>query len=132
MDDQLFIDQILENESLTGDLEDGPAAQLLRWGTRQVSGLVKGLDDEELANAKVNALMAVMRQVARMSVRCYGAAAGELATELGRLLESHALAFDSTGQASADEVANAAAVLAELPPDRAMTFLLHWLDTRKG
>ncbi len=132
MDDQLFIDQILENESLTGGLEDGPAAQLLRWGTQQVSGLVKGLDDEESAGAKVNALMAVMRQVARIAGSCNAAAADDLATELGRLLESRAVAFGSISPATADELTNAAAVLTELPPDRAMSFLLHWLDARRG
>ena len=129
MDFQLYIEQILEDESLTSDLEDEPAAQLLRWGTGQVSALVKGLDDEEAA-ARVSALTALMRQVTRIARRGAGAAADDLATQLGRLLESRALAFGSAGPATAGEAAKAAAVLTELPPDRAVTFLLHWLDAR--
>jgi len=128
---QLFVDQILENESLTSGLEDGPAAQLLRWGTGQVSALVKGLDDEESA-ARVNALMALMRQVTRIAGSCAGAAVDDLATQLGRLLERRALAFGSGGLATRDDIAQAAAVLTELPTDEAVTFLLDWLNTRRG
>ncbi len=95
MDNQLFIDRILENESLTSDLEDGPASQLLRWGIQQVSALVSGLDDEEWAGVKVDALMALMGQVNRMASSCAGAAADDLARGLGGLLESRALVFGS-------------------------------------
>ena len=132
MDPQIFIDRILENESLTSDLEDGPASRLLQWGTGQVRALVEGLDDQESAGAKVNALMAVMRQVTRTANNCAGAATDDLADELGRLLERHAEAFGSSARATPGEVAQAAARLTELPPDGAVTFLLEWLNKRKS
>ncbi len=128
MDYQLLIDRILENESLTGDLEDGPAEQLLRWGIQQVRVLVSEVDDEESAGAKVNALLALMRHVTRLANSCSGAHVSALAEQLGRLLESRALAFGSDSPATEEEVVKAAALLREMPPDRAMVFLLDWLN----
>jgi len=132
MDHQIFIDRILENESLAGDLEDAPAEQLLRWGTGQVRALVQELSDAELAGAKVNELMATMRQVNRTASSCAGASADDLAAQLGRLLERHAQAVGGSGLATADDLAKAAAALRDLAPDQAVAFLLEWLDARKG
>ncbi len=128
MDRELLVDRILENESLTSDLEDGPAAQLLQWGTHQVGALVSELEDEASAGAKVDALMALMRQVARIANRCAGADVGALAKQLDHLLESCAPAFGSDSPATVDEVVKAAALLRELPPGKAVAFLLDWLN----
>ncbi len=89
---------------------------------------VSELDDEESAGAKVDALMALMRQMTRVANSCAGAHVSALAEQLGRLLESRALAFGSDSPATEDEVVKAAALLRELPPDRAVAFLLDWLN----
>ena len=130
MDHQVFVERILENESLTGDLEDGPAARLLRWGTGQVRALVQELDDEEAAGARANALMALMRQVNKTASTSAGATAEDLAEALHRLRERHAAAFGPARDMSAAEVEAAAAALAALSPDQAVTFLLEWLTAK--
>lgn len=63
MEEQLAIDRILETENLTDGLEDDDANWLLDWGIGQVHGLINGIEDDDLAGAKVNALMAVMRRL---------------------------------------------------------------------
>ena len=132
MDPQIFVERILENENLTGDLEDGPAAQLLKWGTGQVAALVRDLQDEEAAGAKVNALMALIRQVNRTAGNSAGAAAEDLVGELERLLDRHAQALGGARPAEAAEMQAAAAALAALTPDQAVAFLLDWLNPKKA
>jgi hypothetical protein len=127
MDHQIFIDRLLENENLTGDLEDAPAVRLLKWGTGLVPGLIQALEDEEAAGTKVNALMALMRQVNRTAANSAGAPAEDLAADLGRLVEHRAAVFGNEWQASAAEIEAAATALAALAPDQAVTFLLEWL-----
>jgi hypothetical protein len=130
MEHQIFVDRLLENENLTGDLEDGPAKKLLAWGTEQVPGLVQALEDEEVAGTKVVALMGLMRQVNRTAANCAGASPEDLAEELGRLLEKRAQVYEDAWQAGATEVEAAAAALAALTPDQAVTFLIEWLKVR--
>jgi hypothetical protein len=132
MDHQTFVERILENENLTGDLEDGPASQLLQWGTSQVRAVVQGLEDEEAAGVKVKALMALMRQVNRTAGTSAGSAAEDLAADLERLLEHHARAFEQARRASAAEIEAAAATLGAMSPDQAVPFLLEWLNAREG
>jgi hypothetical protein len=127
---QIFVERILENESLTGDLEDGPAARLLQWGTGHVRALVEALDDEAVAGTRVNALMALMRQVNRTAGNSAEAATPDLVADLARLLERHAAAFGNTRPASVAEVETAAIALTSLPPDQAVSYLLEWLDAR--
>ncbi len=93
-----------------------------------MSALVGGQDDEESAGAKVDALMTLMRQVTRTAIGCAGADAGVLASQLGGLLESHALVSERHSPATEDELAKAAGLLSKLPPDRAVAFLLDWLN----
>ena len=132
MDEQIFIERILENESLTGDLEDEPATRLLQWGTRQVRPLVQDLDDEELAGAKVNTLMAVLRRLNRLAANGATTPAADLAADLRQLVELYAEAFDRARTLSPADLetaaAEAAATLAALPPIPALDFLLDWLN----
>jgi hypothetical protein len=63
VEEQIAIDRILETENLTDGLEDDDASWLLDWGIAQVHGLISGIEDDDFAGAKVNALMAVMRRL---------------------------------------------------------------------
>jgi hypothetical protein len=132
MDHQIFIERILENESLTGDLEDDPAARLLQWGTGQVPALVEGLDDEEAAGDRVNALMALMRQLGRTAANGLGAEAADLASELPGLLEHYTQVFGPVRETQAAELEVAAVELSMLPADQAVSFLLEWLSEKRG
>ena len=130
MDHQVFVERILENEGLTGDLEDGPAARLLQWGTGQVQGLVQDLADEEAAGDKVNGLVALMRQVTRTASRSLGAANSDLIEDLGQLRERYGQVFGPVRPASSGEIEAAATALAALSPEQAVTFVLDWLTTK--
>ena len=63
MDPQTAMDMIAQAATLTDHLDTQAAEWLLRWAGDQVSGLLESVVDEELAQGKLNALMAVMRKL---------------------------------------------------------------------
>ena len=133
MDEQVYIDRILEAENLTDNLEDEPANVLLQWGTSRARSAIQGLDDEEQAGQRVNALMAVMRQINRVVGNATSAPIDDTIADLEKLVELYAPARHTTGDASpapAADPANlhmVASKLAGSPPREALLFLLDWL-----
>ncbi|MCP4541198.1 MAG: hypothetical protein GY832_29040 [Chloroflexi bacterium] len=67
----LVVEGILENESLTSDLDDAAAQVLLDWGTacvKMIAQSTAGLDDveaEEIMSPRLRATRRLMRQVNR-------------------------------------------------------------------
>jgi hypothetical protein len=67
LDEQIAIERILEIDSLTDELGDDEANYLLEWASAHAPALIKGLADDDVAGEKVNALIAVLRQVNTMA-----------------------------------------------------------------
>lgn len=63
MDNQRYIDHILETESLTDALNDDNANWLLNWGIARLDAVLQGVTDRETADRRATALMAVMRKM---------------------------------------------------------------------
>ena len=127
IDEQALIERILEAENLTDNLEDEPAAQLLKWGTGQAGQLVKNVDDEEAAGKIITALMAVMRQINRLAGDVEAASVEDLAGGLGRLAKLHKQAFGYAPDTSAATLKATAKALAKITPAQAVPLVLEWL-----
>jgi len=127
MDAKVFIERLLENENLTAELMDEDANWLLNWGSSQVKQLVQDIEDEEAAGTRVNALMAVMRQVNQLVGQLDALETADLAAELGKLVKSHAKAFGGSHKVGADERTAAAAKLGSMTSSQALQFLVEWL-----
>ena len=138
MDEQVYIDRIHEAENLTDNLEDEPANVLLQWGTSRVRSAIQGLDNEEQAGQRVNALMAVMRQINRVVGNATSAPIDDTIADLKKLLELYASTTHTTGDASpapAADPANLQSVasrLANSPPREALLFLLDWVASNSA
>jgi len=127
MDDKVFIERLLENENLTAELMDEDANWLLNWGSSQVKRLVQDIEDEEAAGTRVNALMAVMRQVNQLVGQFDGLEAADLAAELGKLVKAYTKAFGGSRKVGVAERTAAAAQLGAMTSSQALQFLVEWL-----
>jgi hypothetical protein len=126
MDKQIFIDRILETENLTDELEDSEADWLLNWGISKLDYVLEGIEDEEIAAEKVQALMKALRKVNRMIGSRADQEPEELAEELSALNDLFANAFDRDLIASEQECLSAARRLGYMAPAQAVEFLTRW------
>ncbi len=67
---QLAVESILENESLTADIDDDAANELIQWGTDcaekivKSSSVLKNIDDiDNMVNKRLKAVRKMMRQI---------------------------------------------------------------------
>ncbi len=116
MDKERYTERILETENLTDELEDADANWLLDWGTARLDTVLQGVKDEETAGNRVNALMAVMRKINRITGGYASQSPQALAEDLAALRDLFAAAFGpqaasagASAKASAKAWANAAA-----------------------
>ena len=123
LDERIFVDRILENENLTSSLMDEDANWLLKWGTGQVKGLVQGLGDIDVAGEKVNALMAVMREMNRLVGEGNWPPVDEIVPELETLAELSAQAFGMPRAVSTTDWQAVANQLVQMTPPQALQFL---------
>ncbi len=93
MDIDRYKERILETENLTDELEDDEANWLLDWGVARLDDVLGDIDDEEAAGNQVNALMAVIRKVNRITGSYSDKDPESLAQELIALAELHRQAF---------------------------------------
>ena len=131
MEKRRFVERILETENLTDQLEDAEANLLLEWGTAQLDGILQGIEDEEAAGARVNALMAVMRKINRILGSREDTAAEDLEADLLALsgLLTSAFGITDSGKVNAldkVEINRAVAQLPGLPARQALEFLMGW------
>jgi len=127
MEKELFIERMLGVENLTDELEDEPADWLLKWGIARLDQVLKPAgEDPEAAGGRVNALMAVMRKINRMTGARQQADAESLAADFAALDGLFAAAFESGRSPSESECRAAAAHLAQLDPQPALEFLTGW------
>ncbi len=107
MDKERFKERILETENLTDELEDADANWLLDWGTARLDTVLRGVKDEETAGNRVNALMAVMRKINRITGSYAGQSPEALAEDLAALRDLFAAAFGPPAGAAAGATTNA-------------------------
>jgi hypothetical protein len=124
MDKQAAIDRILETENLTDGLEDDDAKWLLDWGIGFLPALIGELEDEDAAGAKVNELMAVMRQINQIVADRNAASPEDLADAVVALAEAHARAFGGNRPLKPEDPSKLAALLAAQPSRQAMLALI--------
>ena len=122
IDRQILIERLLENENLTGDLEDTEAEWLLKWGIRQVEPLIRACDGPETAGERVNELMAVMHKVNRIVADRIAYTPEQLADDLAMLADTYSRALGSDRQ-GVDFTSNAGQ-LTNLAPGEALPFLV--------
>ncbi len=126
MDKARYVERILEAENLTDELEDAQANWLLDWGIGQLDGLLVDITDEELAGARVNALMAVMRKINRLAGSRQRHNPAELAADFATLADLWARARDRQPSATPAECEAAALHFAHLPLEEALKFAVDW------
>jgi hypothetical protein len=124
MDKQAAIDRILETENLTDGLEDDDAKWLLDWGIGFLPALIGELEDEDAAGAKVNELMAVMRQINQIVADRNATSPEDLADAVVALAEAHARAFGGNRPLKPEDPSKLAALLAAQPSRQAMLALI--------
>ena len=129
MDEQVFIDRILEAENLTDNLEDETASLLLKWGVSRARAAVPAQPDEDQAGEWVNALMKVMRRINHIIGDAGSAAVEDIQADLEQVLELYqpldAAAKDVTSAPAGLEAV--AATIAQAPPQQGLLALLNWL-----
>ncbi len=119
MDKERFTERILETENLTDELEDTDANWLLDWGITRLDLVLKGAKDDETAGSRVNALMAVMRKINRITGSYSGQSPQMLAGDLSALHDLFVAAFgpqDIAANARSNAGANASAGAANATP----------------
>jgi hypothetical protein len=126
MDQQRFIERILETENLTAELEDAEANWLLNWGISQLDAVLQKTSDSEVAGARVNALMAVMRKINRLTAARQNKSAEALAAELSALAELFGMAFHCTTKVDPASLPGAVTALPGLSARQAVEFLAAW------
>src|SRR5437016_5998938 len=102
MNEQAYIDRILEAENLTDNLQDEPANLLLHWGTSRVRSSLKDVADDEQAGQRVNAIMAVMRQINRIVGNAASTPMNDSINDLKKLVKLYTRATGASPTPAAD------------------------------
>src|SRR5450631_495885 len=119
MDPQRAKERILENENLTDNLDDEAADWLLNWGIGHLNGLVGSIQDEDSAGEKINALMAVMRQLNRIGgiLSSVGQVQPDkIETAVREFFASYRLIFPKPGPVKTETIHAAAIAVARMQP----------------
>jgi hypothetical protein len=124
LDPQPYLDRMLENENLTGDLKDEDAQWLLDWGAQQVKAMAAETSDPEALSQKAGALTRFMHSLSRLG----GSLPYLEPAKLPLLAESYAEAFGASRAADQAECIAAAARASQMEPGDALGFLLRWVQ----
>jgi hypothetical protein len=123
IDQQIFIDRMLETENLTDALEDEQANFLLNWGVAQLKQKLGEIEGNEAAGEYTNALMGFMRSLNQI--------AGDLENvqpeRLVQLAERRRKAFGTGQEVAAEASVEVAARLKLMTPHEAIEYLLETL-----
>jgi hypothetical protein len=123
IDQQRFVERMLESENLTDDLEDDDANWLLNWGIGQIGNVIEVKQDLEAAAERVNALMQFMRLLNRIG----GNPASISPKVIPELLERHSAAFGSSCTPSDMECQQFVETLPVMTSRQAMEFIINWV-----
>jgi hypothetical protein len=130
MFDQLAIDRITEIENLTDNLDDDDANWLIDWGVAQAKAQLANEKNEDSAQEKIGAVIAVMRQLNKLVGDREGAI-GDVTARLKSLIEAYNTAFAQTQlntEPSADLLSTQATAIAKLAPRDLMQQCLDFLN----
>ena len=125
IDQQPFVDRMLESENLTDELEDEDADWLLNWGIGQIGEAIKAAADMDAASEKVNALMQFMRLLNRL-----GGNPTFASTIFPKLLEMRSAVFGASPSLSEMESRQVVETLSTMTSRQAMEFIVHWASIR--
>jgi hypothetical protein len=125
IDQQPFVDRMLESENLTDELEDEDADWLLNWGIGQIGEAIKAAADMDAASEKVNALMQFMRLLNRL-----GGNPTSASSVIPELLEIHSAVFGASPSPGEMERRRAVETLSTMTSRQAMEFIVHWASIR--
>ncbi len=128
MDKARYVERILEVENLTDELEDAQANWLLEWGIAQLDWLLEDVSDEEIAGARVNALMAAMRKVNRATGSRAGREPAELAADFATLADLWGRVRGCEPGVTPADCEQAAAEFIQLPAEEAVKWLVEWCE----
>jgi hypothetical protein len=127
MELQTVIDRLTETENLTDGLEDPEASWLLQWGYQQAKAMFAGPATEGEEAERLNALMATLQQLNRITADRQVLTAEDLAEQLDRLSQAASRAFGCAPAESAWETASLSRQLAEAPALEALRLLAGWV-----
>jgi hypothetical protein len=102
MDKQHFMDLLTETENLTDELQDSDARWLMNWGIYQLEDILHGVEEDETASRRVNALMSVMRKINTMAGSYTHQSLPERVEDFADLYDRYVQAFVPTGSQIAD------------------------------
>ena len=120
VDQQNFIDRMLEVENLTDELEDEDAEFFLKWGVEQLKQTLSSVDDAEAAGEYSNNLMGFMRTVNQV--------AGDLENiqpeDLAPLAEFRQKAFGPGQVLAVETIEDIAGRIKAMTPRQAIEYLI--------
>ncbi len=123
MNEEMAIERITETENLTDGLEDPDANWLLNWGIGYVRDLIGGIEDDERAGAKINALMAVMRKLNQITADRTVKPANALASDIQTLATLYKKAFGKAAKTGAADCTEAATAIRDKSPRETLQYL---------
>lgn len=122
IDQQRFVERMLESENLTDELEDDDANWLLNWGTGQIGEVTKEAADIDAATEIVNALMQFMRLLNRIG----GNPAAVSPGIIPELLKHHSAVFGTAHAPDENETRQVSESLLAMTSRQAMEFIINW------
>ncbi len=126
MDQQIFIDRMLETENLTDNLEDEDAKLLINWGIKQIDPLLNGIQDDDKAHVKIDHLMQLMREINRLA----GNPSTASTEKLSNLLSAYEQTFDRTHPMSDEERKAFMEKISSMQSGEAVKYLLEWMEPK--
>jgi hypothetical protein len=126
VDQQIYIDRLLETENLTDNLEDEDAKALINWGIEQIDPLLNDIQNEDQAHEKINHLMQLMREINRLA----GNPSTASTEKLSNLLSAYEQTFDKAHPMSDEERKAAVDKISSMQPGEAVKYLLEWIKSR--
>jgi hypothetical protein len=125
VDQQVFIDRMLETENLTDNLEDEDAKALINWGIKQIDPLLNGIQDDDKAHVKIEHLMQLMREINRLA----GNPSTASTEKIANLLSAYEQTFDKVHPMSDEEQKAAVEKISGMQPGDAVKYLLEWMKS---
>ncbi len=121
MDIQVAIDRITEIESLTDEMDDDSASWIIDWAVEQLRGLLPHIADDDQAAAKIDDVIAILKQLNSITALIDHKNAGALPAQIAQFTAAYQQAF---GQAQPVDPAVTAGEIAPKTPREAMEHLL--------
>ena len=124
MYEQMAIDRISEVENLTDNLTDETASWLIRLAIDKATALLTDINDADAAGAKVNDLMAVMRDINQIIPALKSKQPSDLTKDLSAFVRVYSKAFGDSRKLTSKSLNKLATELKKMSPLEATKKLL--------